>query len=211
MRRNHPCRTSDTWRQLPSRARPTDAEYDLLADAHVLIPSVQLCRYFTVLRRILGEVRVQQQERYATHLHPVHIDPDRTIPHLEGELDGVSLGILFRPHRQILEVIEKFREKEAVSLDKAKTAEELGLHILTSDWREYHANKAIVETDRADAALMEYIVSAGMLGYIASGKRTEAGLLWEKYGRYVPSDQLRSPSTRLLLAHVYPSRTNASP
>ena len=36
-------------------------------------------------------------------------------------------------------------------------AEELGLHILTHDWREYHANKAIVETERADAALMDRI------------------------------------------------------
>ncbi len=36
-------------------------------------------------------------------------------------------------------------------------AEELGIHILSHDWREYHANKAIVETDRADAALMDRI------------------------------------------------------
>jgi radical SAM superfamily enzyme YgiQ (UPF0313 family) len=36
-------------------------------------------------------------------------------------------------------------------------AEELGIHILSHDWREYHANKAIVETDRADAALMDKI------------------------------------------------------
>jgi radical SAM superfamily enzyme YgiQ (UPF0313 family) len=36
-------------------------------------------------------------------------------------------------------------------------AGELGIRILTHDWREYHANKAIVETDRADAALMDRI------------------------------------------------------
>jgi len=36
-------------------------------------------------------------------------------------------------------------------------AEALGIHILTHDWREYHANKAIVETDGASAALMDRI------------------------------------------------------
>jgi radical SAM superfamily enzyme YgiQ (UPF0313 family) len=36
-------------------------------------------------------------------------------------------------------------------------AGELGIHILTNDWREYHANKAIIETDQADAALMDRI------------------------------------------------------
>ncbi|MEW6078249.1 MAG: radical SAM protein [Thermodesulfobacteriota bacterium] len=36
-------------------------------------------------------------------------------------------------------------------------AGELGIRILTHDWREYHANKAIVETEKADAALMDRV------------------------------------------------------
>ena len=36
-------------------------------------------------------------------------------------------------------------------------AAELGIRILTNDWREYHANKAIVETEKADAALMDRV------------------------------------------------------
>ncbi|MFZ5565121.1 MAG: B12-binding domain-containing radical SAM protein, partial [Thermodesulfobacteriota bacterium] len=36
-------------------------------------------------------------------------------------------------------------------------ATELGIRILTDDWREYHANRAIVETEKADAALMDQV------------------------------------------------------
>ncbi len=34
-------------------------------------------------------------------------------------------------------------------------AQELGIRILTNDWREYHANRAIVETDGVDSATMD--------------------------------------------------------
>ena len=60
----------------------------------------------------------------------------------------------------------------------------------------------------ADANLIEYILDAGMLGSIASGRREEARLLWKTYGRLLPVQHVRSLTHRLLLAQLSDQEVN---
>ena len=84
---------------------PTHTEEDFLPEAHVLVAAVELRRDFTVLRSVLRQVRIEQEEPNATHLHPVDVHPDRAILYGEGKLDGISLGVHLLPDRHVLEVV----------------------------------------------------------------------------------------------------------
>ncbi len=55
-----------------------------------------------------------------------------------------------------------------------------------------------------DADLLKYILSAGMLGDLAEGNIQEAGLLWRKYGPFLPVKNAQSIPVRVLVARLSP-------
>lgn len=59
-----------------------------------------------------------------------------------------------------------------------------------------------IENDILDADLLEYILSAGMLGDLAAGNIREAGLLWGKYGPLLPVKNAQSLTVRLLVTRL---------
>jgi spermidine synthase len=67
-----------------------------------------------------------------------------------------------------------------------------------------HSKKLLEQMENAvpDGDLLEYILSAGMLGNLAVGNTQEAGHLWKKYGPLLPSDNAQSLTVRLLVSHL---------
>ncbi|HSA78045.1 MAG TPA: hypothetical protein VLG72_04210, partial [Nitrospirota bacterium] len=59
-----------------------------------------------------------------------------------------------------------------------------------------------MEQNTADADLLEYILSAGMLGYLSAGNVQEAVFLWEKYGPLLPVKNSQSLTIRLLVTRL---------
>ncbi len=59
-----------------------------------------------------------------------------------------------------------------------------------------------MENKVPDADLSEYILSAGMLGELATDNVEEAGLLWEKYGPLLPFKNAQSLTVRLLVTRL---------
>jgi hypothetical protein len=53
-----------------------------------------------------------------------------------------------------------------------------------------------------NADLLEYILSAGLLGNLAASNRAEAALLWNSYGHLLPAGNRESLSTRFLVAQL---------
>ena len=53
-----------------------------------------------------------------------------------------------------------------------------------------------------DADLLEYILSAGMLGDLAAGNIQAAGLLWGKYSPHLPVKNAQSLPVRILVTHL---------
>jgi spermidine synthase len=58
-----------------------------------------------------------------------------------------------------------------------------------------HADDVMMNAD-----LLEYILSAGMLGNITAGRRAEAALLWDRYSHLLPPANRESLPTRFLVA-----------
>ena len=65
-----------------------------------------------------------------------------------------------------------------------------------------------MENKSLDAAVVEYILTAGMLGSLSSGDTQQARLLWNKYGPLLPNKNLQSLSTRLLVSHLTQTEGN---
>jgi hypothetical protein len=59
-----------------------------------------------------------------------------------------------------------------------------------------------MEQKAADDDLLEYILSAGMLGYLSAGNMQEAVLLWGKYGPLLPVKNSQSLTIRLLVTRL---------
>ena len=60
-----------------------------------------------------------------------------------------------------------------------------------------------MENHLVDADVVEYILSAGMLGSLSSGDDQQARFLWNKYGRLLPPKNAQSFSTHLLVSHLF--------
>ncbi|HET6514869.1 MAG TPA: hypothetical protein VFG09_06875 [Thermodesulfovibrionales bacterium] len=58
------------------------------------------------------------------------------------------------------------------------------------------------ENNLTDADLLEYILSAGILGDLAAGNIQGADLLWQKYGSLLPVKNAQSISVRLLVTRL---------
>jgi spermidine synthase len=58
------------------------------------------------------------------------------------------------------------------------------------------------ENNVQDGDLLEYILSAGMLGCLAAGNTQEADLLWKNYGPLLPPKNAQSLTVRLLVSHL---------
>jgi hypothetical protein len=65
-----------------------------------------------------------------------------------------------------------------------------------------NASKKGLDKNKPDADLLEYILSAGMLGDLAAGNIQEAGLLWGKYGPLLPVKNAQSITMRLLVTRL---------
>lgn len=59
-----------------------------------------------------------------------------------------------------------------------------------------------MEQKAADDDLLEYILSAGMLGYLSTGNMQETVLLWGKYGPLLPVKNSQSLTIRLLVSRL---------
>ena len=59
-----------------------------------------------------------------------------------------------------------------------------------------------MEQNAVDADLLEYILSAGMLGCLSEGNIQEAVFLWGKYGPLLPIKNSQSLTIRLLVARI---------
>jgi len=59
-----------------------------------------------------------------------------------------------------------------------------------------------MEKNAVDADLLEYTLSAGMLGDLAVGNIQEAGLLWRKYGPLLPVKNAQSITVQLLVTRL---------
>jgi hypothetical protein len=59
-----------------------------------------------------------------------------------------------------------------------------------------------MEQNEEDADLLEYILSAGMLGYLSAGNTQEAVFLWGKYGPLLPVKNSQSLTIRLLVTRL---------
>jgi hypothetical protein len=56
--------------------------------------------------------------------------------------------------------------------------------------------------NEVDAEILEYTLSAGMLGYLSAGNSQEAVFLWEKYGPLLPVNNAQSITMRLLVTRL---------
>jgi predicted membrane-bound spermidine synthase len=59
-----------------------------------------------------------------------------------------------------------------------------------------------MDPNSIDADLLEYILSAGMLGDLSAGNIQEAGFLWQKYGPLLPLKNSQSMTIRLLVTRL---------
>jgi spermidine synthase len=73
-----------------------------------------------------------------------------------------------------------------------------------------HAENLLKESKFDDSDILEYILSAGMLGDLSLGKIQEAQLLWKAYGPRLANKNRQSPMIRLLVAHAYEGQKNVS-
>jgi spermidine synthase len=69
---------------------------------------------------------------------------------------------------------------------------------------------AKMENRKVDADLLEYVLSAGMLGYLSSGNNQDAGILWRKYSPLLPDKNVQSMPVRLLVSHLSWRQPNLS-
>lgn len=74
----------------------------------------------------------------------------------------------------------------------------------------HHAENLLKESKSDDSDILEYVLSAGMLGDLSLGKRQDAQLLWEAYGPRLANKNRQSPMIRLLVAHAYKGQKNIS-
>ena len=65
-----------------------------------------------------------------------------------------------------------------------------------------YSKKLLEESTFENAELVEYIVSAGILGNLSSGNRDDARSLWMKYGKILPYKNRNSMAMRLLVGHL---------
>jgi predicted membrane-bound spermidine synthase len=67
-----------------------------------------------------------------------------------------------------------------------------------------HSKKLLAQMEQnvPDADLLEYILSAGMLGDLSAGNIQEAVFLWKKYGPLLPVKNAQSITMRLLVARL---------
>ncbi len=67
-----------------------------------------------------------------------------------------------------------------------------------------YSKKLLEQTENnvLDADLLEYILSAGILGDLAAGNIQEAGLLWGKYGPLLPVKKAQSITVRVLVTRL---------
>jgi spermidine synthase len=63
-----------------------------------------------------------------------------------------------------------------------------------------------METYEPAGDLLEYILSAGMLGNLAAGNTQEANLLWKQYGPLLPSNNAQSLAVRFLVSRLSADR-----
>ncbi len=73
---------------LLERTRPADAEHDLLLEPHLVAAPVETLGHLPVRRLVLGQVRVEQEERHAAHAR----EPDQQLHRAAGQRDGDGRG-----------------------------------------------------------------------------------------------------------------------
>jgi len=61
-----------------------------------------------------------------------------------------------------------------------------------------------------DADLLEYILSAGMLGGLSGGNKQVARDLWGEYGPLLPAKNAQSFTLRLMISHLSMGQENLS-
>jgi spermidine synthase len=66
-----------------------------------------------------------------------------------------------------------------------------------------HSNKLLENEQFEDADLLEYILSAGILGNLSLDNVDEAKLLWINFGKLLPYENRQSMAMRLLVGHIY--------
>jgi hypothetical protein len=69
---------------LLERSRSADAEHDLLLEPHLVAAPVEPLGHLPVRRLVLGQVRVEQEERHAAHAS----EPDHELHRAAGQRDG---------------------------------------------------------------------------------------------------------------------------
>src|SRR5262245_9277356 len=79
---------ADVWSDLQriQHAKPADAEEYFLSDACLLVSAIEPQCDFTLLWRILGQIRVHQIQRNATHLGLPYTDDDAHVADGQGQL-----------------------------------------------------------------------------------------------------------------------------
>jgi hypothetical protein len=113
-------------------AQPADAEHDLLPDARFLVAAVEARGDLAVVRVVLLEVRVEEEQRDASHGDEAHENPDVTLADRHGdggrsapfparERHREPIGVERRVHRalpllavdQLVEVAARVEETDA--------------------------------------------------------------------------------------------------
>ena len=86
------------------RAEAADAQQQFLADADAPVAAVQTRGQFAVFRSIAFDVRVEQQQIAAAHLHAPDLGADGAAAGLDLDGDRLAVGADGRLHRQLVDV-----------------------------------------------------------------------------------------------------------
>lgn len=113
------------------------------------------------------------------------------IPHLSQQQSSDLIQVLLSPscskhyvesQRNFLYLLEAVAKRDAVLMTRYST-------LLLQQ-----ADDSMMNAD-----LLEYILSAGMLGNVAAGNKAEAALLWNRHGHLLPARSRESLSIRFLV------------
>ena len=86
------------------RAEAADAQQQFLADSNAPIAAVEPRSQFAILRRISFDVRIEQQQIAASHLHAPDLGADRAAARLDLHGDRLALGPDGRFHGHLADV-----------------------------------------------------------------------------------------------------------
>ena len=89
------------------RAQPPHAEDDLLLDTALEVASVELVRDVLYVARVLGQVRIQQDERHAADLRAPELHERRAAGEVDGDAHRLAARIAERLHRHGREIVDR--------------------------------------------------------------------------------------------------------